>query len=62
MNVFQCPNCSNTVYFENTSCENCDSTLGYSIDDDDFRVPEDNDLKFCKNYIYNNCNWLIDIN
>ncbi|WP_405562393.1 putative zinc-binding metallopeptidase [Polaribacter sp. Asnod6-C07] len=61
MNIFQCPNCSNTVYFENTSCENCESTLGYHLDSDNFKIPDNNSLKFCKNYIYDNCNWLINV-
>lgn len=29
MKVFQCTQCNFPVFFENTSCENCGSVLGY---------------------------------
>ncbi|MEW4925582.1 putative zinc-binding metallopeptidase [Algibacter sp. 2305UL17-15] len=66
MKIFKCPNCSSTVFFENTSCENCGNTLGYHWFTDEFAIPQtfnahfNNNLKFCKNHKHSVCNWLID--
>jgi hypothetical protein len=32
MKLLHCPHCKNQVYFENTSCEECRSEFGFSID------------------------------
>ena len=34
MKLFECQKCGQLLYFENTSCENCGSRLGY------LRAPE----------------------
>tara|TARA_R110002049_G_scaffold242357_1_gene416158 strand:- start:3443 stop:4477 length:1035 start_codon:yes stop_codon:yes gene_type:complete len=68
MKIFKCPNCFSAVFFENTHCVNCKSTLGYDIVSDSFIIPNDsssntkNSFKFCFNYQHGLCNWLIDEN
>jgi hypothetical protein len=73
MKLFECPICSQRLYFENTRCEQCGCTLGY--------VPERADLtalgamggslwralddkggkfRFCNNAAWDACNWLIE--
>ena len=75
MKLFDCQDCCQTLYFENTTCEKCGHRLGY--------VPEDQDLyavvrvgvtadhnwqikgdtartfRFCANAEHDVCNWLI---
>ena len=29
MKLFECQNCGQLIYFENTRCERCDSALGF---------------------------------
>lgn len=75
MKTFHCDKCSQQVFFENTLCFNCDSTLGYqpatrSINS--FEQAEDNLwrslnpvdkgklYKQCSNYVQHNvCNWML---
>ncbi|MGF7162073.1 hypothetical protein FHS85_003716 [Rhodoligotrophos appendicifer] len=71
MKLFECQNCGNLVYFENTSCEACGHRLGYlpmmsdlsalQGDDDLWRPLADPDhlYRFCANSQQNACNWLI---
>ena len=72
MKLFQCNNCSNPIFFENTVCESCHSPLGY--------LPQDNRVyalvgspdngweiinepgqryRYCDNHAYDVCNWLV---
>ncbi len=72
MILFECPNCLNPVYFENTNCENCKMTLGYLPKENRMLAlnpmegpqwksinPEDGIQEFCANHIYQSCNWLL---
>ena len=71
MQLFQCQKCSQLLYFENTLCETCGSTLGYEplgaqlealeADGDIWRPIADRDhaYRFCANAQYSACNWLI---
>lgn len=72
MQLFQCQNCSQVLYFENTRCEKCQSVLGF--------VPEQHTLsaveatgeawramadprglyRFCANWEKQACNWMVD--
>jgi hypothetical protein len=71
MQLFQCQKCSQLLYFENTVCETCGSTLGYEptgavlqalqADGDSWR-PIDapgNVYRFCANARHRACNWLV---
>ena len=66
MTIFKCPNCSSTVFFENSYCLNCNNVLGYNAVLNEFCIPKThnasfkNNLKFCENHQYSVCNWLID--
>lgn len=66
MKIFKCPNCSSTVFFENTHCVKCNSVLGYNVNIDEFDLPEgyhsnvNTNLKFCYNHQFSVCNWLIE--
>jgi len=65
MKIFKCPNCNSPVFFENTKCQNCNTTLGYNHYLDRFEIPKsfgentNNHLKFCSNYQWGVCNWLV---
>ena len=70
MKIFQCSNCKNPVYFENTSCEKCGNKLGYLFDAEEilsFPATEttvahpdtQNALTYCANYSLDACNWLV---
>jgi hypothetical protein len=71
MKLFECQNCGQALYFENTSCESCGLRLGYLPDwetvtalhplDGAFRalaVPERR-YRFCANAEHDVCNWLV---
>ncbi len=70
MKLYQCQNCGNPVFFENTSCEQCGFFLGYaprtdtmlaSKDCKDFRdALSQVSLVSCKNRQHKVCNWLVD--
>jgi hypothetical protein len=68
MVVFQCHNCSNTIFFENTVCENCGNNLGFlekgfsmisKSQSESFNV---GGLRYgyCQNFKHNVCNWLVE--
>jgi hypothetical protein len=75
MKVFQCQQCGQPIYFENTACERCHSSLGFLPDDmvmtalqpqpegDAFRALANPALivRFCKNSEFNACNWLVTV-
>ena len=71
MRTFHCEVCRQTVYFENFLCGNCKTALGFNsstlkmqaLREDrsqalsTFAAPKG--LKYCSNYQYNVCNWLV---
>ena len=71
MQLFQCQKCSQLLYFENTICETCNSTLGYEplgarlqalqADGETWRPIADSEsaYRFCANSDHVACNWLI---
>jgi hypothetical protein len=75
MKTFHCDKCAQQVFFENTVCCNCDSTLGYqplqrtinSFEQTDDglwrslnRVDAGKLYKQCSNYVQHNvCNWML---
>jgi hypothetical protein len=73
MKLFTCTNCNNPVYFENTYCVNCSASLGFVAEklQPVALVVENSGLysfteknkktlyKYCNNYQYNVCNWLV---
>ena len=71
MQLFECRNCGQTLYFENRSCERCGHRLGYiaaqqsleALDPDgDFWRPlseSDARYRFCRNAEFDVCNWLV---
>lgn len=71
MKLFECQNCGQSLYFENTSCEKCGYALGYLWDQDVLSAlifgnehwtaltdPE-NGYHYCSNHIYGVCNWMV---
>ncbi|WP_066224741.1 zinc-binding metallopeptidase family protein [Formosa haliotis] len=63
MKIFECPNCKSPLFFENATCQNCNTQLGYNPYLDNFQDPNNNQgnyTKFCSNYKYGVCNWLVD--
>ncbi|MGO4913575.1 zinc-binding metallopeptidase family protein [Leeuwenhoekiella sp. W20_SRS_FM14] len=69
MKIFQCSNCNNPIYFENTSCEKCGNSLGYLNESEEMlsfnkeKKPHLNDtgLTYCANFNNDACNWLVGI-
>ncbi|MBN7810652.1 putative zinc-binding peptidase [Algoriphagus sp. H41] len=70
MKLFDCANCSNPLYFENTHCEKCGHHCGFSVTKlemltfrpDAVPMVSDKDrkaYKYCKNLEFGVCNWLI---
>ncbi len=73
MRLFKCPNCNQTLYFENTRCESCGHTLGYDSATSCMRALEQDGAvwadaagaqsagtwRFCANAGHEACNWLI---
>jgi hypothetical protein len=71
MKLFECQNCAQPLYFENTHCESCGLSLGYLPG----RVtvtalkPYGNvwtalaepggTYRYCANFAHNVCNWLV---
>jgi hypothetical protein len=71
MQLFECQNCGQTLYFENLSCERCGHRLGYIAarqslealdpDGDHWRPLSEPEARyrFCRNAEYDVCNWLV---
>jgi hypothetical protein len=71
MKLFECQNCGQPLYFENTKCESCDARLGYLPRQETVTaLRPDGDLwlalagrsvryRFCANAAPGVCNWLI---
>ncbi|MBX9846227.1 MAG: putative zinc-binding peptidase [Xanthobacteraceae bacterium] len=72
MKLFECQKCNQLLYFENTSCGNCGSRLGYlqaretlsvvGPDGPHWRAAADptRRYRFCANAGHGACNWLVD--
>jgi hypothetical protein len=71
MKLFNCPACSQALFFENVRCENCRRRLGYLPESDRLASLEAKDgawtafgessprYRFCHNAQFECCNWLI---
>jgi hypothetical protein len=72
MKLFECQNCGQLLYFENTRCERCGHTLGYlpegavlsaltEEDGDRWRplIAPEQVYRFCANANHGACNWLV---
>jgi len=71
MKLFECQNCGQALYFENTSCESCGSRLGYlpwlgtvsalQQEGDEWRALAHPKVRYrlCANARNNVCNWLV---
>ena len=72
MKLFECQNCGQALYFENTHCESCGLWLGYlpaketvtALEDDAGRFraladPNHGRYRYCANVQHGVCNWLI---
>jgi hypothetical protein len=72
MKLFECQNCGQLLYFENTRCERCGHVLGYLPDGAVLSAlaPADGDrwrplstpeqvYRFCANAAHEACNWLV---
>jgi hypothetical protein len=71
MKLFECQNCGQPLYFENTSCESCGLRLGYLPDQQVVTALREADglwrslavpqplYRFCANARYDVCNWLV---
>jgi hypothetical protein len=72
MKLFECQNCGQLLYFENTRCERCGHVLGYLPDSAVLSALAEEDdsrwralagpkrlVRFCANAAYEACNWLV---
>ncbi len=74
MQLFQCQKCQNLLYFENTKCEKCGSSLGFESDrmalvaltpngDNWVALTAQGSSKklyrYCQNHQHDVCNWLV---
>jgi hypothetical protein len=71
MKLFECQNCGQALYFENTRCESCGRRLGYlpakaavtalEEGEDGLRAMADpaSRVRYCANAQHDVCNWLI---
>jgi hypothetical protein len=70
MKTFECSNCNQPLHFETTRCDNCGNTIGYEdvnkqmLSFDSSKLQHQTsadfiDYKYCKNKMYDVCNWLI---
>jgi hypothetical protein len=73
MKLFECQNCGQLIYFENTQCERCGHALGFLPDAAMMTALEPNgagvftpladrkrSVVYCDNFNHGACNWLID--
>jgi len=71
MKLFECQNCGQPLYFENTKCESCGARLGYlpreqtvtalrpAGDEWQALAKRNARYRFCQNAMHEACNWLI---
>ena len=76
MKLFECQNCGQLLYFENTRCESCGYRLGYLPPREvitalkETRTPDlwqamaepRGRYRFCANAVHGTCNWLVPAN
>jgi len=74
MRDFHCPNCGQRLAFENSTCLNCGSALGFSLEQTALLVITENDssehagfvdaakYQLCANLLVAECNWLVPVN
>src|ERR1700722_7213012 len=74
MRDFHCPNCGQRLAFENSTCLNCGSALGFSLEQMVLLVIADDDgtehtgfvdaaqYQLCANLQLAECNWLVPVN
>ncbi|MBS0253326.1 MAG: putative zinc-binding peptidase [Proteobacteria bacterium] len=72
MKLFECQNCSQVLFFENTLCERCHLQVGYLPSKETMSAVKpngstwialadsDNQYRFCANWELQACNWLVD--
>ena len=73
MKLFECQNCGQLVYFENTQCERCGFPLGFLPDVAMLTALKANgsggytplsdparSVSYCANFEHSACNWLVD--
>jgi hypothetical protein len=71
--LFECQNCGQLIYFENTQCERCGLALGFLPNTQVMTALEPNadgtytpladrrrNVSYCNNYQHGACNWLVD--
>ena len=60
MQLFDCPKCGNRLYFENSACAQCGSTVGYDLWANRFVcVGGEGGRLYCVNAGQAACNWLV---
>ncbi len=71
MKLFECQNCGQPLYFENTSCERCKSVVGYLPDREAMSALKPDGAnwvaladpqmryRFCANWELRVCNWMV---
>jgi hypothetical protein len=71
MRIFECQNCKQTLYFENTSCESCGLKLGYLPEQSMLSALQDAEggwqamaapegrYRYCVNVQHQACNWMV---
>lgn len=74
MRDFTCPKCGQRLTFENSTCLNCGSALGFSLDQMALLVISEDDTgehagfvpaseyQLCANLLLAECNWLVPVN
>lgn len=72
MKLYQCQNCDQVIYFENTACTKCGMTLGYLPDVGEMSAVAPNGpnwdalahagqlYRFCANWERSACNWMVE--
>ncbi len=71
MKLFECQNCGQPLYFENTRCQSCGLSLGYLPDRERVTALEERaggwhalaepegPYRYCANVRHGVCNWLV---
>lgn len=68
MKIFSCPNCAGAIYFENTTCVECGSAIGFDSQILEFSIVDPIGgsqgrayfARYCKNHEASVCNWLTE--
>ncbi len=74
MKIFECRQCTHPIYFDNTACGKCGSSLGFLSSrkilsalvqrEDGWEIPAypQGRYHYCRNHRHNLCNWLVPAN